>query len=164
MVTPLKNPGPISYTAEIIQSDRHTNSWAWVEFPYDLKETYGKGNLVPVTVTFDGISYQGSVTKMGGDNAQILVKREVLAAIGKTKGDAVNVTVLLDDKPRQVDVPPELEAVLAQNPQAKLTFDFMSYSHRKEYAVWVSSAKQAETKRRRAEQVIIKILDSKKER
>jgi len=62
-----KNPGPIAFTAIIQRNTEVNNSSAWIEFPYDLKETYGVGNLVPFKALFDGeVEYRGSLAKMGG--------------------------------------------------------------------------------------------------
>lgn len=158
MKTPLKNPGNISYIGTIIQSGKAINSWAWVEFPYDLKELYGKGNLVPVVVRFDQITYQGSIAKMNGEHPRLLIKRDILMQLGKKKGDSVAVTVTLDDKPRIVEVPTELQKALNQNPVAKHKFEELAYTHRKEYARWISSAKQQATRDRRATQAIERIL------
>jgi hypothetical protein len=158
MKTPLKNPGTISYVGTIIQSGRVANSWAWVDFPYDLKELYGKGNLVPVIVHFDDITYQGSIAKMNGKQPRLLIKRDILAQLGKSRGDSVTITVTLDDKPRTVDVPVELQKSLDQNVAAKRLFEKLAYTHRKEYARWVDSAKQQTTKDRRASQAIEMIL------
>jgi hypothetical protein len=158
MSTPLKNPGPISYTATILQSERANNSWARVEFPYDLKELYGKGNLVPAIISFDGIIYRGSITKMGGKYPLLLIRRDILAQLKKKKGDTVAVIVTLDDKPREVTVPPELVKLFAKNAEAKAIFEKLAYTHRKEYCRWVDEAKQQETKDRRALKTIEMLL------
>jgi uncharacterized protein YdeI (YjbR/CyaY-like superfamily) len=51
-------------------------------------------------------------------------------------------------KPKLV-VPPSLLAALKKSAKAKATFDAFSYSHKKEYAEWISEAKQEETRARR---------------
>lgn len=162
MPTPTKNPGTISFTGIILQSDRATNSWAWVDFPYDLKELYGIGNLVPALITFDGIEYRGSITKMGGKFPILLIKRDVLAKLGKTKGEEVNVSVTLDTKPREVEIPAELMNGLKNSPKAKAIYDKLAYTHRKEYARWVGEAVQSETRQRRATKAIDMLLENKK--
>ena len=57
--------------------------------------------------------------------------------------------VALDDAPREVDVPPELAAVLERDREAAEAFEKLSYTHRREYARWIAEAKRAETKERR---------------
>jgi hypothetical protein len=161
MAIVLKNPGVITFTGTILKSDKAVNSWAWVEFPYDLKELYGKGTLVPVIVTYDDIPYQGSITKMN-TKAMLLIKRDILSRLSKKKGDPIEVTVTLDDKPRTIKIPLELGKAFKKNTLAKEYFDTLSYSHRKEYVQWVVNAKQESTRQRRAEKTIAMLIESKK--
>lgn len=49
----------------------------------------------------------------------------------------------------EVDVPPELAAVLEGDSEAAQGFEKLSYTHRREYARWIAEAKRAETKERR---------------
>jgi len=65
----------------------------------------------------------------------------------------------LDDEPRRVAVPPELEAVLASEPEAKAVFDGLSHTHRREYVEWVSGAKREETRRTRLERAVAMLRD-----
>ena len=71
---------------------------AFVPFPYDIREEFGKGR-VKVHATFDGEPYDGSVVNMGVKNADgsicyiIGILKDIRARIGKQPGDAVNVTV-----------------------------------------------------------------------
>ncbi len=71
---------------------------AYVEFPYDVKEEFGKGR-VKVHATFDGEPYDGSVVNMGVKNADgsvcyiIGIRKDIRAKIGKQAGDAVKVVI-----------------------------------------------------------------------
>lgn len=157
MPEPTSDPGKISFEAEI-HAPEPKGSYGWVEFPYDLKSLYGIGNLVPAVMTFDGIEYRGSIAKMGGSHPVLLMRRDVLARVGKHAGDMVAVTVSLDTAPRPVEVPPQLSDALAACPGATLAFDQLAPSHRRQYASWVSSAKQESTKARRAQKAVDMIM------
>ena len=71
---------------------------AYVPFPYDVKEEFGKGR-VKVNATFDGEPYDGSIVNMGvknpdGSICYILgILKDIRAKIGKQPGDVVHVTV-----------------------------------------------------------------------
>ena len=71
---------------------------AYVAFPYDIREEFGKGR-VKVHVTFDGEPYDGSVVNMGVKNADgsicyiIGIRKDIRNRIGKQTGDKVLVTV-----------------------------------------------------------------------
>lgn len=71
---------------------------AYVIFPYDVREEFGKGR-VKVHATFDGHPYDGSIVNMGvKDEARnicyiIGVQKAIRAALGKQAGDRVQVTI-----------------------------------------------------------------------
>jgi hypothetical protein len=65
---------------------------AYVEIPFDVKATFGKGR-VPVHATFDGFPYQGSVVKMGTPCHIIGIRKDICQQIGKQAGDTVFVTI-----------------------------------------------------------------------
>jgi hypothetical protein len=153
--TKLKNPGPISFKA-VIQTELNAKiDSAWVVFPFDLKTTYGKGNLVPVVVVFDNlVQYSGSLAKMGGDFGCILLRKDIRQKLGKQAGDEVLVKVILDETIRTVEIPNDLKnALVAAGLLEK--FELLAYTHRKEYANWLTEAKKPETRQRR----ILKTID-----
>ena len=65
---------------------------AYVEIPFDVKAAFGKGR-VPVTATFDGEPYEGSLVKMKTPCHIIGIRKEIRAKIGKQPGDMVKVTI-----------------------------------------------------------------------
>lgn len=125
---------------------------AGIEVPDANVTALGKGKRPPVVVTIGDYSYQSTVAPMSGHNLIPLAKvhRE---ASGLKAGDAVTVTLVLDDGPRVVDVPEQLQAALKQ---AGLTeqFEGLAYSKRKEFARQVAEAKADDTRERRIEKVL----------
>lgn len=147
-----KNPGPIHFIG-IININKQ-NASAWIDFPYDLKETYGVGNLVPFVATFDDhVTYRGSLAKMGGNYAMILLRKDVFAEIGKEEGEKVSVVVTLDDTPRELTVPKDLRTILESGKVWEI-FSKLSYTHRKEYIQWIESAKKEETRQNRLAKIV----------
>jgi hypothetical protein len=139
------NPGPIKFVA-VIQRGSARNSWAYIEFPYDLKDTFGVGNLVPFTAEFDGrVRYRGSLAKMGGPKAMILLRKDVKTELGKDPGDKVNVIVRLDDKPRTIEVANDIKQALINANQLE-KFERLAFTHRKEYIRWIEDAKRPGTR------------------
>ncbi len=65
---------------------------AYVEFPYDVKEEFGKGR-VKVHATFDGVPYDGSLVRMKTINHIIGLRKDIRAQIGKQAGETVHVTI-----------------------------------------------------------------------
>ena len=85
------------YDAEI-KSSEVGKGGAYVEFPYDIREEFGKGR-VKVHATFDGEPYDGSIVNMGvknpdGSVCYILgILKDIRNKIKKQPGDTVHVTV-----------------------------------------------------------------------
>lgn len=61
-------------------------------------------------------------------------------------------------KSASLKVPTAVKKALAGNVKAKAVFEDMPPSHRNEYVKWISEAKKEETKQRRIEQLIPKLL------
>src|SRR5579862_7332173 len=72
--------------------------------------TVGEGaKRFPVVATVNGYTWRTSVVRMGGEFLFGL-NREVREGAGVTVGDDVDVTLELDEAPREVDVPGALAA------------------------------------------------------
>jgi hypothetical protein len=107
----------------------------------------------PVVATVNKYTWRTSVTRMGGEFL-VGLNREVRQAAGVEAGDEVEVTLQFDADSRQVELPTELVEALASDPGAKTKFDSMAFTHRKEFARWISEAKREETRRRRLGQAL----------
>lgn len=65
---------------------------AYIEFPYDVREEFGKGR-VKVHATFDGFPYDGSLVRMKTPGHIIGLRKDIRKAIQKQPGDTVLVTI-----------------------------------------------------------------------
>lgn len=68
----------------------------------------------------------------------------------------------IDMAVRTVAVPDELETVFSTNDKLKDTFSSLSFTNRKEYVVWIESAKKGDTRKKRIEQTVEKLKAGKK--
>lgn len=66
------------------------------------------------------------------------------------------------DFEKNLVVTPELEKAFSKHVKAKEFFTSLSVSHQKEYVSWIETAKKAETKQRRLEVVVEKLMAGKK--
>jgi Bacteriocin-protection, YdeI or OmpD-Associated/Domain of unknown function (DUF1905) len=121
---------------------------AAVEVPLDVPAIFG-AKRVRVVCTVNGVAFRTTVATYGG-RYYIGFNREVRERAGVAIGDRLSVALERDESPREVDVPAELEGVLSRDSRLRDAFEALSYTHRKEYAVWVAEAKRPETRRRRA--------------
>lgn len=162
-MTKLIDPGPIEFDA-VVQGD--SNGGTWVDVPFDLKETYGKGNLVPIVATFaHSVSYQGVLAMMGGPQAMLLLRSDIRAQLGEPKpGDPMHVRIDLDSAPRVVALPEDVAALVEDNPEAAAFWETLSAGNRREYARWIEDAKRPETRQRRVEETVARLARGEKRR
>jgi hypothetical protein len=124
---------------------------AFVEVPFDVKATFGSARA-RVAVTFDGVSYRGTIAPMGGASL-IGILKDIRSKIGKDIGDKVRVTLELDTALREVTLPADVRAALREA-RLEAAFEKLSYTHRKEHINAVEEAKQSQTRARRIDKLI----------
>ena len=74
------------------------NGGAYVIFPWDIREVFGKGRI-KVHAEFDGIPYDGSIVNMGIQDSQgnicyvIGVLKSIRQKLGKHDGDTIHILI-----------------------------------------------------------------------
>ncbi|MGC7096228.1 YdeI/OmpD-associated family protein [Amycolatopsis lurida] len=121
--------------------------------PTEVVEALGSGKRPAVTVTIDDYSYRSTVAVMGG-RYLVPLSAENRTAAGVSADDEVEVDLVLDTKPREVEVPPDFAEALAAEPAAKAFFDSISYSDKRWHVLSVEGAKKPETRTRRIEKSV----------
>ena len=152
---------PITFSAEI-QQHQDINA-AFVNFPFDTVELFGKKGQVKVKVLLDDkVVYRSSLANMGGDCHRLGLTQAIRKELGKTFGDIVEVKLWEDKEERIVIVPDDVQELLNQNEKAKEFYDKMSYTYKKEYIHWIDDAKKEEIRERRKVKMIEMLLTGKK--
>ncbi len=134
-----------------------------IEVPEDVVAALGSGNRPPVAVTIGGHTYRTTVARMGG-RFLIPLSAENRTGAGVAAGEQVDVDIALDSGPREVAVPADLTAALAQDEGARAHFDELSYTHRKEWVRWIEEAKKAETRATRLTKTVESLREGKRTR
>ena len=122
---------------------------AMVLVPAEIGTALGGLRQMRVVGTVNEVPYESSVMPYGGRGLFLGVHKATREAAGVLPGERVNVVVSRDDRPRVVEIPPELAAALAADPAAQAAFDRLSFTNRKEIAGSVAEAKRPETRERR---------------
>ena len=109
-----------------------------IEVPTDVVAALaaGKRPAVQVTLGPNGYAYTTTVGSMGGRFLIPLSAQHRVSA-----GDVVEVQIQTYTSGRDVAVPADLAAALAQQPTAQAFFEGLAYSHRKEWVRWLEDAK-----------------------
>jgi hypothetical protein len=116
-----------------------------IEVPEEILAVLGRGRRVKVVATVNGYTYRTSVAPAYG---KILMpfSSEHRAASGLSGGEDIEVELIPDDAPRDVEVPVDLSAAFADAPEAAGFFAGLSYTHKRAYVLWIEDAKKPETR------------------
>jgi len=124
---------------------------------------FWKGSLIVDDKTPNGQSAMGQfgrITKVSELPSKQALKSLVQKAMVLNE-TAVKVKREPKHDKKPVTMPTELSAALARNKKAKLAFDAMSPSHRKEYMEWIGEAKRDETRVTRLQKTLAQLTQGK---
>ena len=136
---------------------------AFVEVPFDVEKAFGS-KKPKVKALIEGVPYRGTLVRMGTECHLLLILKSIREQVGRTFGDEVKVSVELDVEERVAVVPAELKRAFKSDKEAKSAFEKLSYTHKKEYVMWIEEAKREETRARRVAQTLTMLKDGKKSR
>lgn len=137
-----------------------TGAMASIDVPDDVLTALG-GKRVPVKVTVNGFSFRTTTAVMDGRNV-VGFNTANRRSAGIEAGTPVSVTIENDDEPRVVEPPDELVQAFRTHASAKRTWDLLSFSHQREYAEWITSAKKAETRGKRVARAVERLDEGAK--
>ncbi|MBL8051399.1 MAG: DUF1905 domain-containing protein [Anaerolineales bacterium] len=136
---------------------------AFVEVPFDVEKAF-EAKRPKIKANIEGVPYRGILTRMGTDFHMLIILKDIREKIGKTFGDKIKITVELDTEPRVLELPKELIKELKKDKEAKTFFDRLSYTHQREYVLWINEAKKEETRQNRILKAIEMLKKGKKAR
>ena len=132
-----------------------------IRVPDEVMAALASGKKPPVRVTINGHTYRSTVATIEGQ-PMVGVSADNRAAAAVAGGDEVDVDIVLDTAPREVEVPAELAAALASDPVAKAFFDSLSNSHKSWHTLAISGAKSDETRQRRLDKSMQMLREGRK--
>ena len=94
----------------------------------------------------------------------LLILKSIREKLGKEFGEQIAISLEEDSEPREVIVPTDLREALAAAGPAQQLFDKLSYTHKKEYVVWINEAKRAETRTARIQKAVALLNEGKRSR
>lgn len=127
---------------------------AFFTIPFSVEEAFGSRGVVKVKGTLDGMPFRNSLFPRGKGKHYMVVNKPLREAMGKTAGDPVKVVLDLDTEERVVTVPEDVQKALGKQKKVKAYFDALSYTHKKEYVVWIEDAKKPETRAARVKKMM----------
>ena len=118
-----------------------------------------EAKYIPVVATVGGKSTRTTIVPAGGGKYRMQINTAQRKAARVDWGDAVSVELRIDLASRAVPIPADLRAALAKHPKARKGFDEMPPGHRRQFLMWVASAKRPETRRKHLDRAIDHLIE-----
>ena len=141
----------------------HTEAKLWVAYPKVSSKISSDLNR-DASWEFIGVYGYEIVRSIALDNmwSALRFKKPDLTEKKTANFCTTNPAPGIDYKNRTVTIPSELQQLFAGNKPAKIFFESLAFTHRREYVEWIVSAKREETKARRLETTMEKLTAGKK--
>jgi hypothetical protein len=125
-----------------------------IRVPDDVIEALGQGKRPRVVVTLDD-RYTSRPTVGPHDGSPFVsVSAGVRDEAGVAAGEVLDVELVVDTEPREVELPDDLARELAADDHVRRWFESLTDSQRRGFVTSVTTAKQAETRARRVEKAM----------
>ena len=124
-----------------------------------MKRTWGDGRL-KVYGEVNGVTFRTSLFPQKDGGHFILVNKKLQKAARIFLGTTAEFRLELDTKPRIVAVPSEFESLLKQSKKMRAFFESLPFSYRNAISTWISEPKSTASRRRRAEQLAERLLET----
>ena len=133
--------------------------WVIVNIPFDVKKTWG-GSRIKVRGEVNGAQFRTSLFPKKDGTHFLLINKKVQKAARIVPGITAEFRIEPDTAPRVATTPPELERIFKQSRRMKTWFEALSYSYRKWISDWISEPKSLDSRRRRAEQIAERMMET----
>jgi hypothetical protein len=129
-----------------------------VDVPRDVSKAFrsvagGDAQHIPVHGWIEGLPMKSTLVPRGGGCYRLHVHSRIWRKLRIDAGATVEVTLLLDTEPREVVLPQDFAAGLADEPRALATFNTLTTALRRQIVQYVDSAKHARTREKRIQLV-----------
>ncbi|MGH1564245.1 YdeI/OmpD-associated family protein [Mumia sp. DW29H23] len=121
--------------------------------PESFVDELGGGRRPKVAVTVKGATFRTSIAKMGEDfwlGLSAARREEAQVAAG----EVLDLEIVLDTAPREIEVPDDLAEALAADPEARRFWDTLSFSKQRWHVEQATGAKKPETRAARVEKSV----------
>jgi uncharacterized protein YdeI (YjbR/CyaY-like superfamily) len=157
----MPKPDPIVKRFEaVLERTGDRLNWTIIRIPFDVTKIWGKRGQLRVKGKINGWAFQSSLFPTGQGTHMLMVNKKMQAGGKAAPGAKAKFILEPDTAPREVKPSPELLRMLRQSKQLQKYFDSLNYSTRRYISLWVEEGKHVETRRRRAEQLAERLMET----
>jgi antitoxin component of MazEF toxin-antitoxin module len=124
-----------------------------VEVPAEVMQALGPEARPPVAITINGVTWRSRIAVKNGQRL-IGISAAHREAAGINEGEEIELDVVLDTAPREVEEPDDLKSALDLRPAARTAFDKLPFGLKGKNVRDIEAAKTAEVRARRIAKLV----------
>jgi hypothetical protein len=154
----------IRFSAELFRSKatEKIGSCSLLALPKNASAKLPSRGMTMVEGTINGFPFRAALEPNGKGSHWLRVKKAMHDAAGADTGDPVTVEITRAGEEPETRVPMDLRKALAAAPMAQALWADITLIARRDWILWISSAKQPETRRRRIEKACAMLASGKR--
>jgi hypothetical protein len=137
-------------------------SWTLLTLPKNASAKLPSRGMTMVEGAINGFPFRAALEPNGEESHWLRVNKALQDAAGADAGDTVTVEITRAGEERETRVPLELGQALAAAPPAQALWADITPMARQNWILWISSAKQPETRMRRIENACAMLASGKR--
>jgi len=135
--------------------------WVIARVPIDVHKVWGKRGQLRIQGEINGFNFSSTLFPTRKGEHFLIVNKKMQAGAKTAAGLTARFRLVPDTVPRPAAPPPkELLQVLKQSRRLLKFYESLPSSWRNDIARWISQGKQEETRRRRAQQMAERLLET----
>ena len=135
-------------------------NWTIIRIPFDAAKLWGKRGQLRVKGEINGFAFRSALFPTGQGAHVLMVNKKMQAGGKAVPGSKAKFRLEPDTAPRELKQSAELQHMLRQSKQFQKFYDSLNFSIRRYIADWVEEPKSVEARRRRAEQMAERIMET----
>lgn len=142
-----------TFSAPLEKKDNWGN-WYIVYFPHDVEQEFGVKGTIRVKGNYQNIPFDRALIPNGDGTHYLVFSASMRKAAGLRLGNMVKIELWINDQPDEIIIPDELLEAFELEPEVAAKFNQKSNSFKRGVIHWFNTAKQAETKAKRAAEIL----------
>jgi hypothetical protein len=139
----------IRFTARLVEPEKPAKGAAFLVVPARASARLPTRSALTVEGTINGHSFRALLQPDGQKSHWLNVTAAMQKGAGARAGDEVEVVIAPAAAEMEMKVPPDLRKALAGSPKATAVWSDITPTARRDWILWIVSAKQEQTRARR---------------
>jgi hypothetical protein len=153
----------IRFSAKLLRTNATEKIGPWtLTLPKSASAKFPSRSTTIVEGTINGFPFRAALEPNGSGSHLLGIQKAVRDAAGADTEDTVAVEITRAGEEPEIRVPTDLRKAFATSPRAQQSWADITPTARREWILWISSAKQPETRRRRIERACGNLASGKR--